>query len=120
MLSTQDHTVVFFTELSTISLRKFPSNKSGEKLNIIVESAPHYKEIGTLLLNDKKGNIVQGIAEEMRCTPERIMTKIYEKWLGKNATWKGLIQCLRDCDLNTIAQDIEDGLGNVSVSGMYM
>ena len=107
---------MFFTELNTISLRKFPSkNKSGEKLNIIVESAPHYKEIGTLLLNDKKGNIVQGIAEEMRCTPKRIMTKIYEKWLEKeNASWKGLIQSLRDCDLNVIAQDIEDGLGNVS------
>ena len=60
---------------------------------------------------------MQGIAEDMRCTPERIMTKIYEKWLGKNASWEGLIQSLKDCDLNVIAQDIEDGLGNVS--GMF-
>ena len=105
------HTVIF-TELNMISLREFPSNKSGENLNIIVESAPHYKRIGTLLLNDKNGAIVLGI--EKRCTPESIMTEIYEKWLQKNASWEGLIQSLKKCDLNVIAQDIEGGLGNVS------
>lgn len=107
------NTLFFFTELSAISLRKFPGT-SGENLNIIVETAPHYKEIGTILLNDKRGNVVQGIAEEMRCTPERIMTRIYEKWLGKKVSWEDLIQCLKDCELYVVAEEIEDGLGNVS------
>ena len=106
-----NHTVIF-TELNTISLQEFPSNKSGKNLNIIVQSAPHYKKIGTMLLNDKNGAIVEGIA--MRCTPESIMTEIYEKWLQNNASWEDLIQCLKKCGLNVIAQDIEGGLGNVS------
>ena len=70
-----------------------------------------------MLLKDGDGTVVQGIADEMRCTPERIMTKIYEKWLekkSKNASWEDLIQRLKDCGLNTIAQDIKDGLGDNS------
>ena len=96
-----------------IVLRKFP-HEDGEEMNIIVETAPHYKDIGTFLLNDGKGSIVQGIAEEMRCTPERIMTKIYEKWLGKDASWEKLMQCLKDCELNVLADDIKKGLETFS------
>ena len=91
-------------------LPKFPC-KNGKQKNIIEETAPHYKDIGTFLLHDERGNIVKGIEGELRNTPVMIMTDIYEKWLVQyGGTWKELIQCLRDCELTVLAGNIEDGL----------
>ena len=36
-------------------------------------------------------------------------------WLVEcGGTWKKLIECLRDCELNALADDIEDGLKTFS------
>ena len=39
---------------------------------------------------------------------------IFQKWLTSDvtATWKKLVQCLRDVDLHPLAKDIEDSLQN--------
>ena len=41
------------------------------------------------------------------------MREIFGKWLREDAdhSWKKLIECLKRCDLNSIASDIEDSLG---------
>ena len=96
-----------------VVLQKF-KRKDGEEMNIIVETAPDYKKIGTFLLDDKNGRIVEGIAKALPFPLEEIMTKIYEKWLLYGGTWEKLIQCLRDCQLNALAGDIEDGLKKFS------
>lgn len=61
-------------------------------------------------MNDKKGNIVSGIANELLHSPNDIMTQIYEKWLNEDGSWEKLIKCLKDCKLKVLAGDIEDGL----------
>jgi len=65
---------------------------------------------GTFLLNDKTGSQVNTIKKACHYDPEEIVTTILEEWLtgkGRPCTWKILIETLRDCDLNGLADQIE-------------
>lgn len=64
---------------------------------------------GIFLLNDETGSRVNSIEDECHGKPERINTKIMEMWLtgeGEPCTWQTLINTLRDCDLNVLADQI--------------
>ena len=64
---------------------------------------------GTLLLKDDNGVRVNSIENEFRGNAERISTKILEEWLaggGEPCTWQTLINTLRDCELNVLADQI--------------
>lgn len=64
---------------------------------------------GTLLLKDDKGARVNSIENEFRGNAERINTKILEEWLaggGEPRTWQTLINTLRDCELDVLADQI--------------
>ena len=83
-----------------------------EKIKIIRQCSAYYTRIGHDLLNDKNGSIVRGLELNFR-DPERILQAIFSQWMQEDVdhSWKKLTECLRRCDLNTIASDIEDALG---------
>ena len=68
--------------------------------------------LGNILLNSPDGAAVQIIEMRHRGDPYDIVYDIFQKWLTRDvtATWKKLVQCLRDVKLNTLAKDIEDHL----------
>ena len=69
-----------------------------------------YIDFGILLLNDEDGSIIETIEANCRQC-HSIVRKILTNWLrggGKPVTWKELIETLRDCDLNELADTIQE------------
>ena len=80
------------------------------RLKIPEEVGGHYRKFGTLLLNDKKGNQVDIAEKSCHYQPDHIVTIILRKWLQERptpVTWSNLIQVLRDCCLQGLAQYVE-------------
>ena len=88
------------------------STRNGE-LKIAEESAPKYREIGIILLKDRTCAKVIAIEKEVRGIPEDAVHKIYNRWITKDEdhSWSKLAQCLRKCDLNGLANEIEKHFG---------
>ena len=86
--------------------------REGKDIHIIEESAKYYRQIGTILLNDERGNKVDTIVDDTREKTETI-TEIYKKWMREdpNYSWVKLTQCFRKCSLNSLASDIEQHFG---------
>ena len=93
-------------------LLKFPG-KHG-KINIPEQIGTNYKAFGTFLLKDDSGTIVSGIVQEKMYAADKINEAILERWIsGKGEapfTWNTLVMCLRDTDLNVLANNIEEVL----------
>ena len=85
------------------------STSKGQHIRILESSAMKYRDIGTILLKDDTGAIVTGIAQTARDNSFEAVRMIYEKWMQENEkhSWKTLIQCFRDVQLNPLAGDIE-------------
>lgn len=66
------------------------------------------------LLNDDNGNIVQSLEMEHQRNPERIMNEVFKRWIagtGKRPiSWDTLIAVLKDVELNTLADELQDVL----------
>ena len=86
----------------------FPS-RSGI-INIPQTIGVNYITFGTLLLNDRQGEKIDAIVDDNSRARE-INMAILKKWLrgeGKQpATWRTLVQVLKDSDLNSLAEEIE-------------
>ena len=70
-----------------------------------------YSDFGIFLLNDEDGSIIQTIEADCQRQCHSIVRKILTNWLrgvGKPVTWKELIETLRDCDLNELADTIQE------------
>ena len=71
----------------------------------------NYLNFGIFLLNDEDGSQIQVIDSDCNGKCEHIMCKILSDWLqgkGKPVAWKELIETLRDCDLNELADTIQE------------
>ena len=83
-------------------------------IDIAVEIGTNYEKFGTLLLEDKKGNGIDSIAKSKHYIPVDITVEILKQWLQgkgrKPVTWQILVKCLRDTNLNALADDIESSL----------
>ena len=91
------------------SLDQSPSLQDLLYLKLHQQISTKYKEFGTLLLNDDTGNLVNNISAECQQIPEKII-KILERWIGgrgRPCTWNTLIEVLRDCELNVLAEQID-------------
>ena len=69
-----------------------------------------FLKFGTLLLKDETGTQVKNIDHELRGNPESINERILHYWLqgrGLPVTWETLINTLRACSLNELANKIE-------------
>ena len=93
-----------------ILLNKFPCPSGG--INILTKAASRYRMLGTILLNSPDGTEVQIIEQRHGKDPYNTTYDIFQKWLtsDEEASWKKLVQCLRDVELNVVAKDIEDYL----------
>ena len=78
-------------------------------IRIMEESAVKFMDIGVFLLRDDTGAIVRGIANTARGEQLAAVRMIYEKWMqeDKDHSWKKLIKCFRDVQLNFLARDLE-------------
>ena len=93
-------------------LRHFPVTNG--YVDIAVEIGTNYEKFGTLLLEDKKGNKVDSIAKSKHYIPVDITVEILKQWLQgkgrKPVTWKTLVKCLQDTNLNALADDMQSSL----------
>ena len=84
----------------------------GKPLNIIPSiAAGKYKTFGMCLLQDENGVEVDLLKKTHAPDgPEGITTAIIQKWLTSGAahtrTYQHLIECLRQSELNALAEDI--------------
>ena len=83
-----------------------------EGINIIEETTPHYREIGAILLNDECGNRVENIELDERKGEEK-MKAVYRRWMreSEQPSWDTLLDCFRQCRLNSLTHRIEEKLG---------
>ena len=88
-------------------------------IRLLSETSVHYRAIGTLLLNDESGAIVDGIAKTALGDTEDAVILIYKKWIQEDEdhTWEKLIQCFKDLQLNPLAGKLELHFGLLSPSG---
>ena len=80
------------------------------RLKIPEKVGAKYRKFGTLLLNDKTGCLVDIAEKSCHYQPDDIVTSILRKWLQEGptpVTWSNLIQVLRDCCLQGLAQYVE-------------
>ena len=92
------------TEKNKPSLPKLLEHKIPEAVG------PNYKEFGTLLLNDVTGSLVDAIERDCNYYCHRITKQILQEWIKNKErapTWQMLIQTLRKCNLNTLADQIQ-------------
>ena len=52
-------------------------------VNIIEETASHYRKIGTLLLNDRRGTRVDNIESDENSQSNK-MRRIYHQWIAED------------------------------------
>ena len=92
------------------NLLKFPGKH--ENIDIPEQIGKEYTTFGTFLLEDDSGTIVSGIESAKTQTATEINVTILREWInGKGQepyTWATLVKCLRDADLNRLADDIEE------------
>ena len=93
-------------------LLKFPGRRG--KINIPEQIGTNYRTFGIFLLKDDNGTIISGIERAKMHAADEINEAILERWIGGKGkgpfTWDTLVQCLRDTELNTLANEIEEVL----------
>ena len=100
-------------------LQRFPT-KSEDVIKIIERIGTKHHDLGIRLLNDEHGTITDITeAQYKHDPPNRATEAILQKWLqGTGRTpqsWDTLITVLREIELNTLAQEIEENLLNIQV-----
>ena len=82
---------------------------SKRDIRILQESAVKFRDIGALLLSDDNGARVSAIAKTALGDQVEAVRMIYIEWMqeDEDRSWKKLIKCFRDVQLNYLARDIE-------------
>ena len=73
---------------------------------------PQYKRLGNILLKDPNGVRVLAMEKSHPHSVDDVVYEIFRQWLQEDAdaTWGKLVQCLKDVNLNPLAQEIESSL----------
>ena len=89
-----------------------------------------YYCLGTYLLNDKHGGIMQTIEHDNKAVSEKILNEVFHRWIKgqgqksgpgkKTNTWEMLVKYLKDCKLITLADDIERVLQFCTEKSMHL
>ena len=86
----------------------------GKSVRIMERIGANYHELGTYLLNDDSGHLLNTIKTNARDDVMKINQLIFEDWLagrGKDVNWEILVCALREkSQLNILADDIESAL----------
>ena len=70
-----------------------------------------YLIFGTILLNDEDGSLLETMQDDCHYKCDRINCNILCDWVrgkGRPVTWRVLIETLRTCNLNEIANKIQE------------
>ena len=88
--------------------------KSGEKISIIKQVTPHWRKFALRLDFDRDGTMIQIIEGNKPNNLEACCQEMMQMWLqGKGrqpVTWELLVEILHDCDLNVLAEQVEDAV----------
>ena len=80
------------------------------KLVVVEAVGSNYLSLGTLLLNDETGSLIDAIEHDCLGKSHRITRRILQEWLegkGEPCTWETLTAILRNCKLNALAKKIK-------------
>ena len=80
------------------------------KIELPLRIRDRYDSFGICLLNDETGDQMAIIKDDCRGNPEKITIAILREWLkgrGTQVSWKSLIESLRSCKINSLADQIE-------------
>ena len=104
------NTATLSTKPTLPELMKFTFT-DGTVVNILVEIAVKFSQLGTFLLDDRSGSRVKIMARKHHYDAEQINTEIIQEWLagrGKQpVTWATLVDVFCDIELSTLAGEIE-------------
>ena len=83
----------------------------------IKRSIGEYNTLGTFLLNDNDGVILQQIENDFKHS-NKILDEIFDRWMRgegqvgreRSNTWEKLVECLRNSELHALADKIESVL----------
>ena len=94
------------------------TTSKGRDIRILERRAVKYRDIGAILLKDDSGAVVKTIQETARDNPVVANRMIYERWIQEDEdhSWKKLVKCFTDVQLNPLARDIEQHFGLPSPS----
>ena len=81
---------------------------NGTTLSIISEIGTKYIQLGTLLLRDENGKLMEIIDHDERKIHEKVL-RVLREWLdgkGLKVTWGTLLKVLKMMELNSLAENI--------------
>ena len=83
----------------------------GKDIKIIARASVNFQQIGARLLKDDHGNKVDNIQSKTKSN-EDAMREVFCQWLREDdqSSWGKLIQCLRKCDCERLADEIDHAL----------
>ena len=88
--------------------------RSGGRVNIIQEVAPHWRDFATNLDFDPSGNTMQTIDQRNRGDPNACCRDMMQTWLrgmGRQpATLKLLVDILEECNLIVLAEQVNGAI----------
>ena len=88
--------------------------KSGGKINIIQQVAPHWTTFALNLDFDPTGTTLQNIEQKCHYDPESCCREMMQMWLRgmgtQPATWELLVEILRNCSLIVLARQVEEAI----------
>jgi hypothetical protein len=79
-------------------------------LKVPEEVGTNYRKLGTFLLNDESGCKIDVLEHDCFRQAHDVTMKILQNWLagkGGPPTWQTLVESLRRCELNTLADKIQ-------------
>ena len=94
-----------------VTLLHFPTSKG--YINLTVQVGDKFKTLGTLLLKDESGAIMNGFDHTHHGKAENITQALFTKWINSTptpVTWENLLTALRSSELENLAELIESGL----------
>ena len=104
-----------FTTTEMVSMEQLInlSNLEGQSIRILERSSVKYEDIGIILLKSTDGAIVSAIRRITLNNPIEAARMVYQRWIEENEdhSWKTLIRCFREVELNALAADVEKQLG---------
>ena len=103
-----DHHLLWFNAPATET--KKPSLPKLLDLGVVEKIGTKYENFGTFLINDDTGVLVDAIKHDCLGKTHQITRKILQEWLagnGEPVTWACLVQTLHRCNLNALADEIQ-------------
>jgi hypothetical protein len=100
--------------LDELLILKYTDKGEKKRLGIINEACHMWKDITTLICNDR--NIVRVLEQQYRGDPKECLRQtfvdnfIYKKPQNYSQDWIGLIELLDDVGLETLAEDVRHAL----------